>query len=476
MTSLFYAAVTVISIALLLGGSRWGIAALAFLLPISTRLPSVPIPALNTQNIVVLAGFAWLLATSKREGRMGRLHFAVPILLFCMLVTFAYINSSFFWTPNEWARRYDPYEVTVNYKGFLSCFLLYGLGCLATRRAEDVRYAITGLLAGTAFEGLFVCLEVGLNGPARANGHLSEPNSAGAYLAWAAVAGVAIVVTRGLSGRLGKLAIGTVGMCLFGLVFTLSRGNWMAAVIGSSFVTVLRDRRVLILLVIALLTHNFWLPQKAQSRLDETFGEVEAESSQVRNAGDVAAVQQVEAFQAMLAGGTDSGPDEEGLKLDGSSQVRLYVWLAAIQMIEDHPLGVGYGLFKFYLPEYSPVYRFRAAHNSYLLLAAETGVLGLLAFLVVLGLMMLESWRAYRACRDPLLRAVALAAVASTMSMAISSFFYNFWFNVQINGQQWMLLGIATQLRRIDLEAPDPTTDGEPEPDPGPRPLYELVS
>ncbi len=150
--------------------------------------------------------------------------------------------------------------------------------------------------------------------------------------------------------------------------------------------------------------------------------------------------------------------------------------MASLKMIEDHPLGVGYGLFRYYLPAYSPVYRFRAAHNTYLLLAAETGVLGLLSFLLLLGLMMRECWLAFRRCRDPWLKAVAIGALASTISMAISSFFYSFFFNVEINGQQWLLLGIAMQLRRIDAEEPKEERTGEPTPDPGPRPLYELVT
>jgi len=477
MSDLFYATLTIATLAMLLRGSRWGVAAFAFLLPISTRLPSLPIPVLNTQNFLILGGFTWVLATYKGFGRPGRVRFAFPIGVFCMLVTFAYLSAVLFWVPNEWARRFNAYEITVDYKSFLSCFLLYGLGCLVGRKSEDISLVVTGVLAGTAFEGLFVCLEVVVRGPARANGHLAEPNSAGAYLAWAIVAALALFVAHGPSGWIGKLSLGTVGSCAVGLIFTLSRGNWLAAVLGSSFVTVLKDRRVLILLVIALFTHDLWLPDSAQSRLDETYGQVEAESAQIRNAGDSADVQTVEALQAMLGGGDEGEPGGKGAKLDSSSQVRLYVWLAAVKMIQDHPLGVGYGLFKFYLPDYSQVYRFRAAHNTYLLLAAETGILGLLAFLLILAVLMRECWRAYRTCNDPWLKAVAISALASMMSMTISAFFYNFFFNVAINGQQWLLVGLAMQLRRIDAETPAVTPSSRaPVPESGPRPLYELVT
>ncbi len=313
MTSLLYIAMTVVAMALLLRGARWGIAALAFLIPLSARLPSLPIPTLNMQNFLVLAGFAWLLATSAKQGRVGRLKLAVPIGMFIFLVTAAYLTTKFFWIPNEWARRYDPYQVTLAYKCLLTCFLLYALGCLVARRAEDVRLAVMGLLAGTAFEGLFVCLEVVLHGPARANGHLAEPNSAGAYLAWAVALGFGVLLALGLSGWAGRLAIGTVGFCAVGLIFTLSRGNWLAAVAGASFVAVLRDRRVLILIIIALVTHDLWLPNKAQNRLDETLDHVDEETAQVRNAGDISEVQKMEALQAYLTGG------EEGIRTRGES-------------------------------------------------------------------------------------------------------------------------------------------------------------
>ena len=59
MTDFFYAAITVISMGLLLGGSRWSIAALAFLLP-SPRDAELPIPALTLRTSLswpVLPGF-----------------------------------------------------------------------------------------------------------------------------------------------------------------------------------------------------------------------------------------------------------------------------------------------------------------------------------------------------------------------------------------------------------------------------------
>src|SRR5262249_47229514 len=56
-------------------GTRWGIAALAFLLPISRRLPSPEIPLLNAQNLIVIAGLLLLLARRREQGQPATVRF-----------------------------------------------------------------------------------------------------------------------------------------------------------------------------------------------------------------------------------------------------------------------------------------------------------------------------------------------------------------------------------------------------------------
>jgi putative inorganic carbon (HCO3(-)) transporter len=79
---------------------------------------------------------------------------------------------------------------------------------------------------------------------------------------------------------------------------------------------------------------------------------------------------------------------------------RMAHWQAALDMWTDHPwLGVGIG-------NYEPVYARYAlpqwplplghAHNYYLNIGAETGVLGLLAYLLLWGAALAGAWRATR--------------------------------------------------------------------------------
>ncbi len=69
---------------------------------------------------------------------------------------------------------------------------------------------------------------------------------------------------------------------------------------------------------------------------------------------------------------------------DSSAQSRVVLAKAGIQMFVDNPMGVGLGNFKQHIGRYVPQYTAKAAHNTYILFLAETGVLGISAFLAII--------------------------------------------------------------------------------------------
>jgi O-antigen ligase len=79
-----------------------------------------------------------------------------------------------------------------------------------------------------------------------------------------------------------------------------------------------------------------------------------------------------------------SSPEER----DTSSQSRIEIWTAAWAMVKQNPWGVGIGHFMQEIGEYAdnPSLIYRDAHNSYVLCAGELGLIGLFAFLGILGL------------------------------------------------------------------------------------------
>lgn len=483
MMDLLYIGLTVGVILQCIKGPVRGIAALAFVLPISDRLPSLPIPLLNTQNLLILGALASLLMARGDRERFGGVRFPMTMLVFILFLTIALLNTVLTFEPVRYERYFSPYAITVNYKNALFCLLIYVLGGLVARSREDLARVLKGLLLGMAAEAAFVCLEVFMSGPARANGHMGEGNSAGAYLAWSFCVALGLWLMKGTEGRWVPMTLGIAAASLFGLLFTLSRGNYVAAIAGAGAIAVVRDRRFLVLLVVALAAHQLWVPDRVQHRLDETVISADRQSWQLRTYEVDAEGDALVGLQSRLlggGGGDGSNYDSDATRLDTSSQIRLYVWQAALRMIADHPLGVGMGLFQWYLWDYSEVYKFRAVHNTFLLLGAETGILGLLSFVAFLLALLWESWRVYWTAPDPQSRALGLACLGSTLSMIVSACFYNFFFQIPINGQQWLLLGLMAQARGISVRTgtvsagekapgPDPSGAGEP------VPLYRLL-
>ncbi|MDQ7780957.1 MAG: O-antigen ligase family protein [Planctomycetota bacterium] len=111
---------------------------------------------------------------------------------------------------------------------------------------------------------------------------------------------------------------------------------------------------------------------------------------------------------------------EEGAQAD-TVRVRVLMWRSTARMIADRPQGVGWGNFHVVYPAYksreeleigAPVQRY--AHNDFLQIAAETGIAGLLLFLLLIA-----------AC----VRALLIAARRSS-----------------VRGERWLALGIVLSL------------------------------
>jgi O-antigen ligase len=218
------------------------------------------------------------------------------------------------------------------------------------------------------------------------------------------------------------LAIAVLGLGGVALVFTLSRGAWMALALSITLLCWLGSRHaglslktpIAVLLILSLL----YLPFHA-------------------------------AISARLFG-DDSG----------SAESRVPLMRLAFRIIEDNPLlGVGANNFTVVMDRYLTS-DFRegwlfAVHNKYLLVLSETGMVGLLAFLAFLLDALRKGWRCW-VYRDPLLSPLALgfaAGIAGHMlHMTVDVF----------RGRPtqqllWLVAGLLTAMLRICR--PNPSED-----------------
>jgi O-antigen ligase len=227
----------------------------------------------------------------------------------------------------------------------------------------------------------------------RAQASFQQPNVLAFFLVMAIPVAIGLTAGRSLGGRIFYLAL--AGGAVWGLMLTLSRTGLIGTAVGLCVLLMWPGfRRMAVVALAALLIFSMVnLDSIAESR------------------------------QASVVG--------ERLATLGSSQTverdpRFEIYDGALEMIADHPLaGVGAGNFSLVADRYSirdhEGAAFDHAHNVLLTVAAELGVLGVLALLWVVVAIARDAWRAVGRRRDPRTGVLGLAVVAAFAAVAIPS-------------------------------------------------------
>ena len=131
-----------------------------------------------------------------------------------------------------------------------------------------------------------------------------------------------------------------------------------------------------------------------------------------------------------------------------SLPVRVLMWRSALKTLAAQPVfGVGIGQFQYRVAEFDPeaalptnvgASRFHA-HNQFLEMAAEVGVIGGLLFVGVFAVILWRAWKAFRASHDPLLGGAVAGVVAFLITCLVGQpLFYNV-----VAYPFWMVLGVV---------------------------------
>jgi len=148
--------------------------------------------------------------------------------------------------------------------------------------------------------------------------------------------------------------------------------------------------------------------------------------------------------------------DVRGVKINDANYAvieRLAHWQAAVRMLEAHPLtGVGFSNYQSVYEQYRLLnwpMPLGHAHNIYLNIAAETGLPGLAAYLVLWGAIFWQTIRAV-ATRSALRRGLALGLLGAWVHLSVHHLFDNLYVdNVHLNiGAMIGLLSVLYATRR----------------------------
>lgn len=141
----------------------------------------------------------------------------------------------------------------------------------------------------------------------------------------------------------------------------------------------------------------------------------------------------------------------------GASGIRYVLWSMAGKMFADRPfIGQGLGTFMYNFEKFKPAdYPMREegisyAHNCFLQIAAETGLLGLLSFVCMITLLFFISVKTLKSIRNnhPYYQPLC-GLVMGIFAYLVSSFFDTNIYSLQLAVLFWYLLGLAVAANRV---------------------------
>jgi putative inorganic carbon (hco3(-)) transporter len=213
--------------------------------------------------------------------------------------------------------------------------------------------------------------------------------------------------------RLWRLAYwGLAAFSASCLMYALSRGAYVALLIGVLFLGVVKQRKLLVLMGVFALTAATIVPPAVIERV------------QMTSKGDG--------------------------ELDHSAETRLTLWEDAMQLFDSNVVtGTGFNTYAFM----HRVGSYEDTHNFYLKVMVETGVLGLLLFFALVTKMFRAGFQLFRKSKDPFFQSLGLGLTGWMVAALTASLFGDRWMYFQIAGFMWVLAGMVVRATIIEDSA-----------------------
>jgi len=228
------------------------------------------------------------------------------------------------------------------------------------------------------------------------------PNEIAAfYNQFTVLLGSLFLFTRNKLWKIGLFWL--ILMNLYCVMFLFSRAAYIGLAVGLFLLFLIKDKKLLVLLIVVIIGWQTALPDKVQERINMTtdnFGE-----------------------------------------LDKSSRHRILLWENSIDYFQKNPVfGVGYGTFP------SLHYGLKDAHNIYLEILVEQGLLGMVVFLLLLLCLFTQGLRLYARGDDENAKGLGLGFALCIIVLMVNNFFGDRWTYPEVNTFLWAFAGLVARL------------------------------
>ncbi len=366
----------------------------------------IPIaPGLNGTNVflVLVLMAAFFQAQRTRSSLIEIMSGSKIVFFFTLLSAYSAVTLTFM--PGGF--EYFKNDIWYVYKAWLDQFILYFVAHSVIRDRELAKRVIIYIVVGSlavVFYSIPEMLEKMGNSDIdkmRVGGPHQQPNNFGGFIAYTILPVIALFIVY-IKNIKAWLVAPYLLLSVKLLITSFSRGAYLAMALSGLLTGYLRGKAFVfywlsIGLVLVLMFPSV-IPQAVVDRLGNTEKNVSSSTQQ----------------------------------LDKSSQTRLVMWEAAIEMTAENPFfGKGFKAFPLLKEQYTDSFvRESDPHNMYFYISSQMGIPALVLFLLIFLNMFEMGRKLARKSDDKFIRAAGIGGAGMAASMAIINVFGSRFINI----------------------------------------------
>jgi O-antigen ligase len=392
------------------------------------------IKGLNVINVLFLLALTLMLMVKPKSGTSAPLK--GPFYFFFAMLVWGYLVGVMH-DPSEWVN-----DLTV-LKNSIFYMLLFFLFYHAANDMKTVRFVFAVVLFVTfvaSVQGLRQALDYGIavyNETRRVSAPFgwsyTNANRAAVFFVIFLPMFAAVALFYKSKPMYRLVAAGCLALGAFVVFFTYSRQAYFILALLALLLAVRRSVFLASLIMVALLTFESWAPETAVERLQST--------TQSEDGGGHAAPR----------AGAEPAAGEGAY--DESTESRFIIWEGAAQLIAERPWGIGLNHFKREIGAYVPTYRNMDAHNFYVLITTEAGLLGPVATLtLIFGLWRLGR-RVEKVDASDESKLLGVGFTMSVIAVALGNVYGSRFLDGDVMGNFWILAGIVARYHALAKQA-----------------------
>ena len=392
------------------GNVRWALMLMLFLLPLRNITESLQALPLGDQFIDILLFsiiIGWLVHASSKNLPFLKKSSTNVIATILIIYTFISLLKGNIYLYENISFNFADYRFQ-DWKNFCLLPVLFFVALNNTHEKKDVWLMISVMCVAMFIMDYYIIRQISEYSSLLSRSKISGtfqflgPNEVAAFLNVNTI--ILISIFYFMKNTKNKWILLVLILAnLFCITFLYSRGAYAGLVLGLFVLFAIKDRKMLIPLILILIFWQFALPEKVVSRIKETK--------------------------------TETG------RLDESSQLRIDVWQASMDIFKKDPIiGIGFSVFR------CLGFKLGDTHNIYIKILTEQGVIGFVIFFSVICCFIREGFCLYQKGEDGPEKGLGLGLLIGVLVLLVNNLFGDRWTYLEPNAYLWVFAGLVARL------------------------------